>query len=176
MDASSSQNDAIFLGKDERGYFVSARGSIRAGLCYPLRDALLARLEGAENVPAVWVDLSQCTYMDSTFIGLLVATDRKLLKGSGGRLHVLNATPECMELLRQLGLETLLLFEERPFDAPPDMKEVSSTKERPAVEFILDAHKALMDTSGEARKKFQLLKETLEKKLKSGGKPPQDNP
>jgi anti-anti-sigma factor len=176
MDVSNNQNDVIFVGKDERGYFVSARGSIRAGLCFPLRDALLEKLEGPEKVPAVYVDLSQCTYMDSTFIGLLVAIDKRLQKSSGSRLHVLNPTPECVEILKQLGLESFLLLEEKSFDAPGLMSEVSAARERPAAEFILDAHKALMDTSGEARKKFQLLKEMLEKKLKSGGKPPGDNP
>ena len=81
----------------------SARGSIRATLCYPLRERLLARLEDSTDVPAVFVDLSECVYMDSTFIGLLVAVDRRLRKGSGGRLHILRPSPPCMELLPAAG-------------------------------------------------------------------------
>jgi anti-anti-sigma factor len=175
MAASSNQTDNISLGRDHRGYFVAARGAIRAGLCYPLREALLSRLEGVEKIPAVYVDLSQCSYMDSTFIGLLVAMDKKLRKSSGGRLHVLNPTPECREILRQIGLETFLLVEKGTFDVPQDMADISSAHERPAAEFILGAHEALMDVSEEARQKFRLLKEMLEKKIRNG-KPPRGNP
>ena len=64
-------------------------------------------------MPAVYVDLSQCRYMDSTFIGLLVAIDKKLQKGSGGRLHVVQPSAECLDLLRQLGLQEFLVIEPR---------------------------------------------------------------
>jgi anti-anti-sigma factor len=175
MAVSNNPTDTILLGRDDRGYFMAARGAVRASLCFPLREALLARLEGAEKVPAVYVDLSQCTYMDSTFIGLLVALDKRLLKNSGGRLHVLNPTQQCREILRQIGLETFLLVEKGPFDAPHEMREISGAPGRPEAEFILGAHEALMDVSEEAREKFKLLKEMLEKKLKSQ-KPPRDNP
>jgi hypothetical protein len=47
--------------------------------------------------------------------------------------------------------------------------------QRPGAEFILRAHEALMETSEEARKKFALLKEMLERKLKTE-KPPKDTP
>jgi hypothetical protein len=55
------------------------------------------------------------------------------------------------------------------------MEEVSPTKDRPGADFILSAHEALMETSEEARKKFALLKEMLERKLRKE-KPPQGNP
>jgi anti-anti-sigma regulatory factor len=164
--------DSILLGLDERGYFVSARGSIRASLCFPLRERLLARLEDSTDVPAVFADLSECVYMDSTFIGLLVAVDRRLRKGSGGRLHVLRPSAPCMELLRQLGLHELLLIEPDGAPAPPDMSELEKPSGRPATEFVLSAHEELMETSDEARRKFALLREQLEQKLRTE-KPPE---
>ena len=158
--------DAILLGRDERGYFINAHGSIRAQLCYPLRDAVLARLDEAGKVPAVYADLSECRYMDSTFIGLLVGIDKKLHASSGGRLHVLRPSPECLDILEQIGLRDYLLIEDKRQTNPPVMSAISPETGTPGAEFVLRAHEALMETSEQARRKFSLLKELLEKKLK----------
>jgi anti-anti-sigma factor len=165
--------DSILVGEDNRGWFITARGGVRATLCYPLRETLLARLEESSDVPAVYVDLSQCTYMDSTFIGLLVAADRKLQKGSGGRLHVMQPSGECLDLLHQLGLQDFLVVEPALTPPPREMKELGAAPGRPAADFVLRAHEALMETSEEARRKFGLLRDQLERKLR-GGKPPGD--
>jgi anti-anti-sigma regulatory factor len=164
--------DSILVGADERGYFIRARGSIRASLCFPLRESLLARLEESADIPAVFADLSECIYMDSTFIGLLVAVDRRLRKGAGGRLHVLRPSPQCMDLLAQLGLDGLLLIEADGVVIMPETEELEKPVGRPATEFVLKAHEALMETSEEARRKFALLREQLERKLKAE-KPPE---
>src|SRR5271157_5605583 len=146
--------DSILVGSDGRGWFITARGSVRATLCYPLRDTLLARLEDSSDVPAVYVDLSACTYMDSTFIGLLVAMDRRLQKGSGGRLHIMQPSPECLTLFRQLGLQDFLVFDATPTLPLPEMRDLAAAPGRPGIDFILRAHEALMETSEEARSKF----------------------
>jgi anti-anti-sigma factor len=157
--------DAILLGRDERGFFMSARGNVRAHLCYPLRDAVLAELDEAGKVPAVYADLSQCRYMDSTFIGLLVGIDKRLRAGSGGRLHVVRPSPECLDILSQIGLRDFLLIEILEQGDLPMMSVISSETAQPSAEFVLRAHEALMETSEEARKKFGLLHEMLEKKF-----------
>ena len=167
--------DAILLGRDERGYFISARGSIRAQLCYPLRDAVLARLDEAGKVPAVYADLSECRYMDSTFIGLLVGIDKKLHASSGGRLHVLRPSPESLDILGQNGLRDFLLIEDHEHGNPPVTSVISTETGRPGAEFVLRAHEALMETSEEARRKFGLLQKMLEKKL-TQEKTPRENP
>jgi anti-anti-sigma factor len=176
MNVGNTNTDSILIGRDVRGYFLTARGSIRASLCYPLREALLAPLDVTADVPAVYVDLSNCRYMDSTFIGLLVAMDKKLQKGSGGRLHLLRPTAECRDILQQIGLKSILLVEEVVVQPPAGMTALAPNAEKPGADFILRTHEALMETSEEARKKFSLLKETLEQKLKRNEKPPQGSP
>ncbi len=140
--------------------------------CLPLREEFFPRLE-TESPPAVYCELSACRYMDSTFLGFLVACDGKLRK-RGSRLHLVNPSAETLECLGRLGLEKRFLVEEGPF-APPDNLVKVCDGEKPGAEFILRAHEALMETSAEARKKFSLLKETLEKKLGLSGKPEDDH-
>ncbi len=167
--------DSILAGADDRGYFVRALGSIRASLCFPLRAGLLARLDESSDIPAVYVDLSGCTYMDSTFIGLLVAVDRRLRKGSGGRLHLLRPSAACMNLLGQLGLLEMLLVEPDGATAFPALSALERPAGRPATEFVLKAHEELMETSEEAHRKFSLLRDQLERKLRTE-KPPEGTP
>jgi anti-anti-sigma factor len=174
MAESSANTDSLRFGSDERGHFLAARGSIRANLCFPLRESLLAQLEKGRAAPAVYADLSQCEYMDSTFIGLMVAIDKKLRKTSGGRLHLLRPSPACREILSQIGLLTYLLVDDGPAEMPLHMEEVVPAGDRPGAEFILTAHEALMETSEEAKKKFGLLKDMLERKLRKE-KPPQES-
>jgi anti-sigma B factor antagonist len=167
--ASVRPPDSILVGSDGRGWFIIARGGVRATLCYPLRESLLARLEESTDIPAVFVDLAECTYMDSTFIGLLVAIDRRLQRGSGGRLHVMQPSTECLELLRQLGLQEILAIEPDRTPPPAEMNELGPGAGRPGADFILRAHEALMETSEEARKKFGLLRDELRRKLSGQG-------
>ena len=166
--------DSILVGSDTRGWFIVARGGIRATLCYPLRETLLAHLEESSDIPAVFVDLSRCLYMDSTFIGLLVAIDRRLQKGAAGRLHVMQPSRECLDLFAQLGLQDFLVIDREMTPPPDDMQELATGPGRPGADFVLRAHEALMETSEEARRKFGLLREELERKLR-GGKPREDN-
>lgn len=165
--------DVILVGEDDRGFFLAARGSIRAALCFPLRELLLDRLEEKSDLAAVYGDLSRCLYMDSTFIGLLVAIDRKLQKGSGGRLHVVDPSPECLDLFRQLGLEDILLVETGDLRLP-EMRGLDAPSGRPGADFVLRAHEALMETSEQARRKFGMLRDVLERKLR-GEKPREDS-
>jgi anti-anti-sigma regulatory factor len=176
MAGGNTTPDKLTVGSDQRGTFLCARGEIRAPLCWPLREILLGADglpgPGGGTPPAFFVDLSACRYMDSTFIGLLVAVDRKLRRAAatgsatGDRLHVISPSPECRATLAEIGLIDHFLVEESGPAFPTDMREVAAG-EKPAAEFVLRAHEALMETSEEARKKFAQLKEILEQRLKA---------
>jgi anti-anti-sigma regulatory factor len=156
--------DSILLGEDGRGFYFRVTGSVRAVDCYPLREDILERLEAGKAPADVYADLSSCRYMDSTFIGLLVAMDSRLKKGGLGRLRFTGISHECMEALSRLGLDRVFSTEIVRADFPKNMRALRC--EKPGVDFILKAHEALMESSEEARKKFGLLRETLFKKLK----------
>ena len=126
MAGGNTASDTLRMGRDERGYFITARGAIRAQLCSSLRELLLEKLDEGARVPAVYADLSACRYMDSTFIGLLVAADKRLHKSSGGRLHVLSPSPEARDTLAQIGLLGYFLIEESMLPEPADMQDMHS--------------------------------------------------
>ena len=53
------------------------------------------------------VDLSQCTYLDTTFIGVLVVTHKKLL-AKGGELKIVDALDPAKRLLHLTGVSNVL--------------------------------------------------------------------
>jgi len=53
------------------------------------------------------IDLHECTYMDSTFIGTLVMFKRRLAERCVGQFALVAPSPECSRLLRQMGLDAV---------------------------------------------------------------------
>ena len=83
---------------------VVGRGSFQNSGC--LKAFYLQLLK--EGVSRFIIDLGACTYLDSTFLGILLGLGLKLRETGKGLLHVLNASTRNLELLRNLGLDRLI--------------------------------------------------------------------
>ena len=76
-------------------YVVKARGRANFEYAVPLRE-LVKNLAGFERF---CIDLSECTAMDSTFMGVLTMTALKGAK-SGKKVEILGASEVLQKLLR----------------------------------------------------------------------------
>ena len=83
---------------------VVGRGSFQNSSCLKAFYQQLLK----DGVHRFVVDLEACTYLDSTFLGILLGLGLKLREGGNGLLHILNANPRNLELLRNLGLDRLI--------------------------------------------------------------------
>jgi anti-anti-sigma regulatory factor len=86
---------------------VVGRGSFQNSGCLKAFYQQLLK----EGVGRFVVDLDACTYLDSTFLGILLGLGLKLKDAGNGLLHILNANPRNLELLRNLGLDRLIHIE-----------------------------------------------------------------
>jgi anti-sigma B factor antagonist len=86
---------------------VVGRGSFQNSGC--LKAFYLQLLK--DGVKRFVVDLEACTYLDSTFLGILLGLGLKLREVGPGLLHILNASPRNLELLKNLGLDRLISIE-----------------------------------------------------------------
>ena len=86
---------------------VVGRGSFQNSGCLKAFYQQLLK----EGVRRFVVDLDACTYLDSTFLGILLGLGLKLKDIGAGLLHILNASPRNLELLRNLGLDRLISIE-----------------------------------------------------------------
>jgi anti-sigma B factor antagonist len=92
----------------DHGYVkVVGRGSFQNSGC--VKAFYLQLLK--DGIHSFVVDLGACTYLDSTFLGILLGLGLKLREAGDGLLHILNASPRNLELLRNLGLDRLINIE-----------------------------------------------------------------
>lgn len=99
---------------NESSYFVARLGStvfVRSiGLANmknaPMLDSFLREAVG-QGALQVCVDLSACSGMDSTFMGLLVGFSQELVRAQG-HLVVVNPTTQNLRLLDMLGVSAVL--------------------------------------------------------------------
>jgi len=108
----------------------------------------------------VIVDLSLCTGMDSTFMGMLTCIAGRL-DDIGGSLHVIHAAGRNAELLRGLGLDEIFTVDDNEehlnFAPVPECaalpQEDCSKAER--TEICLECHEALVAADERNAAKFE---------------------
>jgi anti-anti-sigma factor len=107
--------EALYVKEAAQTIYIRAQGHVTAALCSDLKGRIFERLEAKPPVENVYVDLSSCDYMDSTFLGLLVGINKRFLRFSERPLTVVRPTPPCTELLRTIGILRLVKVQEESF-------------------------------------------------------------
>jgi anti-sigma B factor antagonist len=162
---------------------VVGRGSFQNSGCLKAFYQQLLK----DGVRRFVVDLEACTYLDSTFLGILLGLGLKLKDVGSGLLHIHNANTRNLELLKNLGLDRLISIEGNTGSALSDsfrstnganpgvlngMKD-EQLKEMPcpvptrseAAPTILEAHENLMDFDPRNVPKFKDVVEFLREDL-----------
>jgi len=160
---------------------VVGRGSFQNSGCLKAFYQQLVK----EGVSRFVVDLEGCTYLDSTFLGILLGLGLKLKEAGPGRLHILNANPRNLELLKNLGLDRLINIDALPVNGFGGMRGINGSgpslnglkeeqfKEIPcplpsrseAAPTILEAHENLMEFDPRNVPKFKDVVEFLREDL-----------
>jgi anti-anti-sigma factor len=115
--------------------------------------------EGARNLR---IDLRECIYMDSTFLGTLLTLQSTVGKREGCTLTLLSPSPACGKLLYQMGLNTVFRTE------PCDEGAITSWSELPAEgdvnafkRNVAQAHEELANLPGPAGEQFRAVARCL---------------
>jgi anti-sigma B factor antagonist len=124
-----------------------------------------------DHVTRFVIDLGACTYLDSTFLGILLGLGLKLRAAGDGLLDILNASPRNIELLKNLGLDRLINIAAAPVAengaVEGKLEELNCpvlTKEE-AGPTILEAHENLMNFDERNVPKFKDVVEFLREDL-----------
>ena len=83
----------------EQGALVQPAGDVVAALVPELRSALREAL--AKGARQMTIDFAQVAMVDSTGLGLLISAHNSISK-AGGRLAVIHASKEILELFRSM--------------------------------------------------------------------------
>jgi anti-anti-sigma factor len=152
--------------------FLRAEGEMRAGICFALGEFLGPYLEKVKKKITIMLDLSECTYMDSTFIGFIISLAKKCEKYFPERVEIVNPSPRCEAVLEKLCcMNTLSIVRGRDlpavtlFELEPPARAFGS---RMNVELMFRAHKSLSELSEENRRAFKDLLDELKGVLDGG--------
>jgi len=152
--------EALYYKEKEKVLYLRAHGHVTAALCADLRARAFDRFQGEPPVQGMYVDLSECEYMDSTFMGLLVGFNKRLLKSAGKRIVLVRPSESCVGLLTGLGIASLITMTNDEVPFPEDLENVVRTQATSA-ELLLKAHENLMELSDENRQRFSTLHKVL---------------
>ena len=115
-----------------------------------------------EGNRALLLDLSSCSNMDSTFLGILVG-----LTGRLDRIELLNPCERVIDLLENLGVLDLVSVSQgpNPFDGQLEDAESVNTGKGELAEASLEAHRTLMHLNPENVPRFKDVAKFLEEDL-----------
>lgn len=151
----------MILFKNENNIlYISAKGHVTARFCAQLKEFVTDNLQTGDSVTEAYLDMKDCTYMDSTFIGVIAGINKQLKKKSGKKLHVQNVQKVCMDLFDSMSLSSLLDFLNKSVEFPV-FNETRSEGFTIKAEDIIEAHENLIELSDKNRKEFTLLNQIL---------------
>ena len=110
----------------------------------------------AAGVLRIHVDLRDCLYMDSTFLGTLLFLNKQLTERQG-RFSLIAPSAACTKLLRQMGLDDYLREHEDAVSPADGWRELpAGATDAPSMRrTVEDAHQELAGLPGEAGAQFE---------------------
>jgi anti-anti-sigma regulatory factor len=153
-----SGSSAMLAGRDEAGAYVTLIGRANWTSCPPFHDACLTQLR--ENRPLT-LDLTVCSYMDSTFLGTIQELVAKADE-MDVPMQIQGVRSEIREMFEELGMSEVLRHVRSESAPLPEAMEPILVQDAPPEELasemrILHAHEALAELSEDNRREFGAL-------------------
>lgn len=165
------QNTRIAMGLVKDTLLVHVIGRGTAEYCPDLNERIKDCLESAP-VSRVLFDAEEASYMDSSFIGTILAVKKRL--SNKNSVFLLNPDERIKEIFEVMGLSDFIpSLRLEGLHNVGSSWEVSKKLENTIsnMRVLLEAHQHIMETSSENTKRFQAvekaLKEEIEKKKNS---------
>ena len=153
----------VFISEKDTVTFICVKGNASFVCASPLRE--LAKKLASEPFGGLKIDLEECTWMDSTFMGMLAMLGLNAKK-KGVPAEIWNASEQNEKLLLGLGLKKVFAFQAGTFGGADDAPAASDavTAESNARN-VLDAHQTLMDIDEGNVPKFEKVVEYVKKDI-----------
>ena len=146
--------------------FLFIEGMANHVIAYSLKEFI--GLWENNRTSSLIIDLKDCTYIDSTVMGILASGYSFTRKTPDRTIKLINPTPTLISALTSLGLHKFLQIID--IDIPLGVKKIeipiNSTEDKNSMkELIIESHQVLSDISPENQQKFRILMETLSRSV-----------
>jgi serine phosphatase RsbU (regulator of sigma subunit)/anti-anti-sigma regulatory factor len=159
----SGKQPVVFYGESAKGSFFAIRGRgtwLHSDILYEAVASIL------DEGRAVTIDLGECEYLDSTFLGTIHELVERSRSGRG-TLRLQRITAPVRELFDELSMTRVLaaLSEDAAF-LPPDMQPLLPVSDPAGSQWrVLRAHETLAALSPKNREKFHAVVDTIRSNL-----------
>jgi anti-anti-sigma factor len=156
-------NKVVWIKVEGKGSFQNSQG---------MKD--FAREMMNRGFREFFLDLKNCSVMDSTFMGTLAGMGLRLRELGQGNLHVINSNDRNTDLLQNLGLDHLFdldATDETHSYLPNGGEALTSNafSKSNTAETMLEAHEALVEAAPENEARFKDVLEYLKNDLHVSG-------
>ena len=157
----------ITISRNNDGYYIKVEGRATFDCSSPIENFADNIVSGV--IQKVVIDLKECTWMDSTFMGTL-ATLGIHAKKANVVVNVLHANEKNLQLLRELGIYKLFIYDSNFINPTSNTWKNVILKPPPNVKqdiakTVLDAHETLMSVDKKNFIKFKKVVELVKKDL-----------
>lgn len=165
----------IFATLESRTAVVRVRGRAQAHQCPAFRRFAEQALSG--QAARLQVDLSECDYFDSTFLGTLLQLRRTPGQDGGSVLSLVAPSEQCLQILRQMGVTPLFRIDPGG-PADDDSQWDPLAEEQPGqcgLDFkrnVVEAHQELAEVDGPMQDKYRVIAEIAAQDLASAQQKP----
>ncbi|MFO0948428.1 MAG: STAS domain-containing protein [Planctomycetota bacterium] len=159
----------LSMGRTRNGYVVRVvgRGTLKESV--PLHAQLLHVME--EGCGQLVMDLSECSYLDSTFLGCLVDLHKRCRRSGVTEFFVASPSSECATLLDKTRLSTILAFVDHcPETVEEEVTVARETKDPRCLEsgaHIMECHRRLAELGGPNQAQFSAIADHLARELET---------
>ena len=153
---------------------VEGRGSFKTS---PPMKQFIQRVVESKKAKRILIDMSDCSGMDSTFMGVLAGLSYHIKDKSGFTLKITNLSEKNEKLLTTLGVDRVVNYsltctgEEKELMASQGNSsqtlESDSTNTLEAAETTLEAHETLVDINPDNFVKFKSVIELLQDDIRT---------
>lgn len=155
----------IMIARCSDGYNIKVEGRATFECSSPIKNFIDNTI--VDLIKKVTIDLTSCTWMDSTFMGTL-ATLGLHAKKADIVVDILNANDKNIKLMKELGIFKLFTFNSiTNKTSSNDWEDITSCSQdtNSIAATVLDAHKTLMSVDKQNVPKFKKVVELIKKDI-----------
>ncbi len=148
------QDKDILISNSGNIYNIKISGRANFEYAVPLRH--LANCLN-NNIEKICIDGSECTFMDSTFMGVMSMIGLRSKK-CGTKVEIYGMAPNVRGLLKGLGVDKLFSFFDNVADMQKTSWEVLAKQEKSMLataETVSEAHKVLVEADDSNEERFR---------------------
>jgi len=161
----AEKKSTMRLGRTEAGYivYVVGRGTMRESR---LLHAFALGIVDADDCTLA-IELTQCTYLDSTFLGCLVNLNKRFGKKTTKRFQIIADQERSRSLLATAHLHTILPISVHPPALVSECRNLAADEldSRQLGHHIMECHRWLAELGGPNQEVFHRIADQLELEL-----------